>query len=331
MWNFDEDGVHLQLDVSQQITKEHLDADLSSSALSLSDSEQSDSNSTHGKLSPLSCLCSQSTLGSHSSSCLEDEPNISKASMSGQLSCDEVYSGKHVARQIIKGAFIGWALSVFLVAFCVHFASDSSIKLANVINFQIGGKKFDQQIAPVTEDKPQKLHERNRRQRQLRDNRPRSLSDYKDTHLYSLHDTRLDGELIRQFFDRTHKAIVYHSNDTSRSAWSNHHSRRKLQSSSKSDATSSDDDSKKTTIITRPKDPQLVVAGKLTVADGPCNVAQMNLKTGEWSLQQRIQLSLYNSYSGGEVYSLLANHTIAINSNAKEYRAEETSSKGRCV
>eukprot|EP00578_Thalassiosira_sp_NH16_P016765 CAMPEP_0181115926 /NCGR_PEP_ID=MMETSP1071-20121207/21683_1 /TAXON_ID=35127 /ORGANISM="Thalassiosira sp., Strain NH16" /LENGTH=1104 /DNA_ID=CAMNT_0023200147 /DNA_START=959 /DNA_END=4276 /DNA_ORIENTATION=- len=70
-----------------------------------------------------------------------------------------------------------------------------------------------------------------------------------------------------------------------------------------------------------PKDPQLVIAGKMTVEDGSCNVAQLNLKTGRWSLRQRIQLSLYNSYSGGEVYSLLANHSIVTNSNAKEYSA----------
>ena len=56
---------------------------------------------------------------------------------------------------------------------------------------------------------------------------------------------------------------------------------------------------------------QLVVAGKMTVEDAPCNIAQLNLKTNEWSLAQRIQLSLYNSYSGGEVYSLLANHSFA--------------------
>jgi len=67
------------------------------------------------------------------------------------------------------------------------------------------------------------------------------------------------------------------------------------------------------------KDPLLVIAGKMSVEDGACNIAQLNLKTGRWSLTQRIQLSLYNSYSGGEVYSLLANHTITTNSNAKEY------------
>jgi hypothetical protein len=57
------------------------------------------------------------------------------------------------------------------------------------------------------------------------------------------------------------------------------------------------------------RDAQLVIAGKMTVDEGPCNIAQYNLKTDQWSLSERIQLSLYNSYSGGEVYSLLANHT----------------------
>jgi len=62
--------------------------------------------------------------------------------------------------------------------------------------------------------------------------------------------------------------------------------------------------------MTRDKDsPKLVIAGKMSVGDGPCNIAQLNLATSEWSLTKRIQLSLYNSYSGGEVYSLLANHT----------------------
>jgi hypothetical protein len=65
---------------------------------------------------------------------------------------------------------------------------------------------------------------------------------------------------------------------------------------------------------THKMDPTLVIAGKMTVEDGPCNIAQYNIKTGEWSLTERIQLSLYNSYSGGEVYSLLANHTITTTS-----------------
>ena len=59
-------------------------------------------------------------------------------------------------------------------------------------------------------------------------------------------------------------------------------------------------------------DTQLVIAGKMTVDEQPCNIAQLNLRTNEWSMTERIQLSLYNSYSGGEVYSLLANHTSLV-------------------
>lgn len=55
--------------------------------------------------------------------------------------------------------------------------------------------------------------------------------------------------------------------------------------------------------------PRLVIAGQMSVEEGPCNIAQLNLDTNIWSLSDRIQLSLYNSYSGGEVYHLLANHT----------------------
>jgi len=55
---------------------------------------------------------------------------------------------------------------------------------------------------------------------------------------------------------------------------------------------------------------KLVIAGKMTVLDGYCNIAELSLASGEWSLKERIQLSLYNSYSGGEVYSLLVNHTF---------------------
>ena len=56
---------------------------------------------------------------------------------------------------------------------------------------------------------------------------------------------------------------------------------------------------------------KLVIAGKMSIIDGPCNIAELDLQSGEWSLKERIQLSLYNSYSGGEVYYLLANHTSA--------------------
>jgi len=55
---------------------------------------------------------------------------------------------------------------------------------------------------------------------------------------------------------------------------------------------------------------KLVIAGKMMVEEGQCNVAQLDLGAGEWSLTERIQLSLYNSYSGGEVYMMLANNTF---------------------
>lgn len=56
--------------------------------------------------------------------------------------------------------------------------------------------------------------------------------------------------------------------------------------------------------------PTLVIAGKMSVEDAPCNIAQYGFNDKQWSLTERIQLSLYNSYSGGEVYMLLANHTL---------------------
>jgi len=57
------------------------------------------------------------------------------------------------------------------------------------------------------------------------------------------------------------------------------------------------------------KGPKLVIAGMMKVGDHPCNIAQMSLKSSNWSLQELTQLSLYNSYSGGEVYYILANHS----------------------
>ena len=80
--------------------------------------------------------------------------------------------------------------------------------------------------------------------------------------------------------------------------------------SSSSSSSSSLSDSTSKSRPRRNHDPTLVIAGKMTVEDGPCNIAQYNLHTNAWSLTERIQLSLYNSYSGGEVYSLLANHTL---------------------
>ena len=72
--------------------------------------------------------------------------------------------------------------------------------------------------------------------------------------------------------------------------------------------------------------PALVIAGKMTIDGQPCNIGQYNLKTNEWSLSERIQLSLYNSYSGGEVYSLLANHTSTTTTTTTTTTATTTTS-----
>lgn len=75
------------------------------------------------------------------------------------------------------------------------------------------------------------------------------------------------------------------------------------------------------------KEAQLVIAGKMLVEDAPCNIAQFNLKAQEWSLTERIQLSLYNSYSGGEVYSLLANHTTSGKKTDSDRNSDSDSSR----
>ena len=54
---------------------------------------------------------------------------------------------------------------------------------------------------------------------------------------------------------------------------------------------------------------KLVVAGKLSIYDSDCNIAQFNLLTRTWNASECVQLNLYNSFSGGDVYSLLANHS----------------------
>jgi serine/threonine protein kinase len=54
---------------------------------------------------------------------------------------------------------------------------------------------------------------------------------------------------------------------------------------------------------------KLVIAGQMIVEESECNIAQLDLTTNAIDKDERIQLSLYNSYSGGEVYSLLANQS----------------------
>lgn len=299
---------------------------------------------------------------------LKEECEPSQTSASSQLSTsnDEQHLCRHAARQVVKGVFAGSVLSLLFVAAVVLLAPKSAVRWVGSMNHRIKTVTFPL-ITETGVTWRQKLKQVNQSsssnksvslQRQLRDSRQTeneiSHNSTKLEGMYQpptplamkksfLHDVTLDGQLVQEFFHRPRNQRVYHAHDTTPSIDTIHkilqRPSRLLQSSTSyanSDPSSSSSDtnlspSDSAVPNTPPKDPQLVVAGKLTVADGPCNVAQMNLKTGEWSLQQRIQLSLYNSYSGGEVYSLLANHTFTTNSNAKEFRAEETSSKGRSV
>jgi serine/threonine protein kinase len=84
------------------------------------------------------------------------------------------------------------------------------------------------------------------------------------------------------------------------------------------------------------KKSKLVIAGKFTVADTFCNIAELDLTKTEWDEKQRIQLSLYNSYSGGEVYCLLVNHTfeewkapgLTLNANSGSGKGKDESKAG---
>jgi Protein tyrosine and serine/threonine kinase len=102
------------------------------------------------------------------------------------------------------------------------------------------------------------------------------------------------------------QSLFNYQSSNSTNASSTNQRQRPIRTLASSESSTSSSSSSKSSSNTSPL---LVIAGKMTVAGGPCNIAQYNLDTGEWSLDERIQLSLYNSYSGGEVYSLLANYT----------------------
>ena len=341
----DEEEDSSPLELCIQDANESVGFNLSPIMMTVLDSDQSESVDIN-TLVPLPCPCSESTLECHGNTsnerldCLKNEHKCHPILSSDQRERTSADAHQSATRHIIRGTLAGITVSFIFVAFIISFDSNASLRWASYINHGLKNNVLGlskgylaRQQGLMVDTQSLTIDGSSRGYRQLREYRPKE-----DNAIDSLHDLDLDGELVRQFFHRPRSTRIYYSNETFTDRHVNQKSRRKLQSSSISSPSSSssnidfsaDDVSKKTT-ITPPKDPQLVVAGKLTVADGPCNVAQMNLKTGEWSLQQRIQLSLYNSYSGGEVYSLLANHTIAINSNAKEYRGEGTSSKGGCV
>eukprot|EP00594_Rhizosolenia_setigera_P003810 CAMPEP_0178941170 /NCGR_PEP_ID=MMETSP0789-20121207/1242_1 /TAXON_ID=3005 /ORGANISM="Rhizosolenia setigera, Strain CCMP 1694" /LENGTH=898 /DNA_ID=CAMNT_0020620343 /DNA_START=495 /DNA_END=3191 /DNA_ORIENTATION=+ len=60
---------------------------------------------------------------------------------------------------------------------------------------------------------------------------------------------------------------------------------------------------------------KLVVAGKMSLLGNECNIGQLNLLTGQWNASECVQLNLYNSYSGGQVYYLLANQSVKVDHN----------------
>jgi len=70
---------------------------------------------------------------------------------------------------------------------------------------------------------------------------------------------------------------------------------------------------------------RLVIAGKMIVDGLPCNIAEMDLSSGECNLSEFIQLNLYKSYTGGEVFHLLANHTFHLGSEEREGLSDDES------
>jgi len=86
-------------------------------------------------------------------------------------------------------------------------------------------------------------------------------------------------------------------------------SRSSSSGGSRGDSSTKHDDDDEDTSTDNPNDPMLVIAGKINVDDANCNIGQFNLRTQKWSLSKRVELTSYDSYSGGAVLSILANHT----------------------
>ena len=231
---------------------------------------------------PLSCPSSTSTFQSLAS-------DLSSNSLIGHADTTRRLTAKRssIWTDVIRGMCVGSTIAIVLIASLITTAPDSTMKwMQRIRNF------------PARTSTRVQVRSRS-------DRNTRRLGPQIYHHNSSIRDERRN--LQTAYYD------LYDDSETST----------KYDSRASSSGTppageyqppisSSDDDGPL-------KDPLLVIAGKMSVEDGACNIAQLNLKTGRWSLTQRIQLSLYNSYSGGEVYSLLANHTITTNSNAKEY------------
>ena len=308
-------------------------------------SSEHDTEADPGNGLPLPCPCSETTLGSLSYDTSHRQRHSRDPPCTVFVANFE--DRQFITRDVAKGIFTGSAISVIFVAILLVLAPNSKTRWLDFTHRiskdayphtisalrKFGGKSpfsarhqsvflspiRDMNLQDTTDvDRNGKLAHKNNGEKQMR--------KVKENKINPSH--ALDRHLAEEFFRRKNSPRVYHKNGTVEVINSLQRNQRKLQSSDGEEGDSgvvydsSDKNSPSApTGADPPKDPQLVVAGKMTVEDGACNIAQLNLKTGEWSLQQRIQLSLYNSYSGGEVYSLLANHTIVTNSNQKQFGA----------
>jgi len=238
---------------------------------------------------PLPCPCSETTLGSSSYASLQSASRSSQflryfSSTMLEDSCLEERERPRKARRIakrIRNSIIVIAAATFLV-----FLRDTADICMNCMRKLV--TKKDSLISSI--------HYRRH-----------SI----DNGWYGPHVYHVDGTI------RVVSAVKLHR------YWKEENHRRQLVANDDDSVSGSKDSLSKDNSKPLPqeplKDPQLVIAGRMTVKDEPCNIAQLNLKTGKWSLHQRIQLSLYTSYSGGDVYSLLANHSLVTNSNAREF------------
>ena len=106
-----------------------------SSMLELLDSEHSESDGVMADSTPLPCPCSETTLESHTSSSVS---LIQSFDDSGVLKSNHLArSDVNLLRHIVKGVLVGSVLSVVFVAIAITYASNSTMKLAKVLNHRI--------------------------------------------------------------------------------------------------------------------------------------------------------------------------------------------------
>lgn len=272
---------------------------------------------------PLPCPCSETTLGSLT---CDSRQNLLR-SLSSTVSLSRIKKKQNernrpISREIVRGGVAGSTISFILVVTLLVFMPDSTVRWMNAqYSFRSSISNFKERKAKemnnVVGGKKDFQHHTNGPRIYHRNGTIRAISSLSDQKTFEPKKTRRRNQQatygdLHGDINTNSMGVVYDSTGGKSSP--------PLNSQLQSSTTAEEDP---------PKGTQLVIAGKMTVEDGACNVAQLNLMTGKWSLRQRIQLSLYNSYSGGEVYSLLANHTIVTNSNAKEYRTTDSSAKSR--